>query len=552
MREVAAALVPQPMTRTGLTAAPALARAYETIFNAQFDQVPARLDEACGPRGPRVVSPDAATGLAPREACLVLELESLWWQIQLDAVNTAHDEAFRAKATAAIAAADAWTLREPRRAEAWFYLGGAYGARVQFLVTRGEPLAAARDGKRVNDALEHALRLDPEFHDAFFGIGLYHYYADVAPPAARLLRRLLLLPGGDKARGLREIAHARDRGRLVRSEADYQLHLLDLWYERRPEHALELMRDLRTRHPRNPHFAQRIAEIEDVYLGDLTGSLRSWESLLDAARERRVAEPDMAEARARLGLALQLDRLYETDLALDHLRILIRDTPAAPHGVMAQAHLQLAQGLDRLGLRAEAVTAYRAAGAATPEGDPLKTAARARIGLRDSPPAAVARAYRLSIEGWRAFERGSVNEAARAIGESLTLAPSDLVTRYRYARVLLAQKNETAALAVLETIVAAGTTNPPSFYASSCVEAAQIYEQRGDVARAIETHRLAVAAFGVDRRVKEHAQRALTRLGASAAIAQAAHGRGSARAARARGARAADDSLLFARARTET
>ena len=66
---------------------------------------------------------------------------------------------------------------------------------------RGEQLAAARDGKRIKDALERALALDPALQDAYFGIGLYHYYADVAPAAFKMLRWLLLLPGGDRARG---------------------------------------------------------------------------------------------------------------------------------------------------------------------------------------------------------------------------------------------------------------------------------------------------------------------------------------------------------------
>jgi len=48
------------------------------------------------------------------------------------------------------------------------------------------------------EQLERALTLDPSLQDAYFGIGLYHYYAAVAPTAARVLRWLLLLPGGDR------------------------------------------------------------------------------------------------------------------------------------------------------------------------------------------------------------------------------------------------------------------------------------------------------------------------------------------------------------------
>jgi hypothetical protein len=201
----------------GLTAAPLLTRVYDAIFDARFAHVPPALQDACGP--------------APPEACMVLNDVALWWQIRFDPLNPSRDATFQTRVDATIAAVEAWTRREPQRAEAWFYLGAAYGTRVQWRVLRGERLAAARDGKRIKDALETALALDPAFHDAWFGIGLYHYYADVAPSALKMLRWLLFLPGGDRVKGLQEMLRARDRGTVIRDEADYQLHIIDLWYD---------------------------------------------------------------------------------------------------------------------------------------------------------------------------------------------------------------------------------------------------------------------------------------------------------------------------------
>src|SRR6185503_14261616 len=106
----------QPPIR-GLTATAEIARVYDAIFDARFTDVPPLLARTCPP--------------APREACQLLEAVSLWWQIQLDPYNRTRDAAFESRIEAAIAAIGAWTTREPNRAEAWFYLGGAYGARVQ-------------------------------------------------------------------------------------------------------------------------------------------------------------------------------------------------------------------------------------------------------------------------------------------------------------------------------------------------------------------------------------------------------------------------------------
>jgi tetratricopeptide (TPR) repeat protein len=354
--------------RSGLTGGAQLARTYDAIFDARFDDMPLLIAQTCPP--------------APQEACQLLGVVSLWWQIQLDPHNPARDAAFRSGADAAIDVIDTWTKREPMRAEAWFYLGGAYGARAQWRALRGQMLSAAQDGKRIKEALEHALALDPGLQDAYFGIGLYHYYADVAPAAAKMLRWLLLLPGGDRVEGLGEMLRARSGGQLLRSEADYQLHLIYLWYEKQTPRALELLRSLRERHPRNPHFPQLIAEIEDRYLGDHAASLRTWQALLDAAREDRVALRAMTEARARLGAALQLYRLGQYAAAMPYLQAVIDVNAAAPYGATALAQLQLGYAFDRLGQRSDAIAAYRAALAANPPGDALKIASRARAGRR--------------------------------------------------------------------------------------------------------------------------------------------------------------------------
>ncbi len=353
----------------GLTGAPEIARAYAAILNGRFEAVPSLLTRTCSP--------------APPEACQLLEAVNLWWQIQLDPFNRSHDAAFELQIDTTIEAIEAWTEAEPLRAEAWFYLGGAYGARSQWRVLRGSRLAAARDGKRIKDSLERALELDPDMTDAHFGIGLYRYYADVAPAAVRMLQWLFLLPGGDRVRGLEEINKARLGGLLLRSEADYQLHQIYLWYEKQPEAALELLEDLIERHPRNPHFQQAAAELHDVYRSDHEASLGVWQSLLDAARAGRVARPKMAETAAQLGIALQLDRLSRSEEALEPLRAVLSAQPSTPFGAVARAHLQLGDVLAHLGRHRDAAAAYQAAIDAAGDDDPLDIASRARAALRE-------------------------------------------------------------------------------------------------------------------------------------------------------------------------
>jgi hypothetical protein len=307
----------------GLTSGGVVARAYDTVLDADFGGVPSLLARTCGP--------------APEVACLGLRALATWWEIQLDPQSRFLDSRFLHEANAAIDAATAWTTREPQRAEAWFYLGAALGVRGQWRVLRNERMTAARDGKRIKTALERALALDPGMHDAEFGIGAYRYYADVAPSYLRWLRWLLLLPGGNRAEGLAQMERASRLGVLVGGEARYQLHVIYLWYERRAPEALALVRDLMAQYPHNPLFRQIEAEILDVYFHDAAASLAASEALVADAGRGALNSSTLVEVRARVNIAVQLDRLGQRETARAGLDRLLATNPRRPLDAVTRA-----------------------------------------------------------------------------------------------------------------------------------------------------------------------------------------------------------------------
>jgi tetratricopeptide (TPR) repeat protein len=461
---VVALLLAAPATEAALTEAARLAAIYDTILAAKFDDASAQLKDVCPP--------------APEEACQTLAVVSLWWQIQLDPESHLLDGRFTELAEKSVAASEAWTRREPRRGEAWFYLAGSYAPLVQWRVLRGERVAAAREGNKIREALERALALDPSLNDAYFGIGLYHYYADVAPAAAKFLRWMLSLPGGDRAKGLQEMLTARDRGELLRGEADYQLHLIYLWYEHDTPQALRLLDALDRRYPSNPLFLQRIAEVESVYVHDEPASAAAWQKLIARTHSGEVEyQPRVAEVRARLGLATALDAMYETDRAIDELQTVIEMNPREPPGARARARLLL----DR---------------------------ATAKMAIEP---------YRLSIMGWRALERGALDEAETMLSRAVALAPIDPVARYRYARLLQARGATARARDALEEILARRPLAPPIVLASTYVDYARLLEHSGDRARALAMYRNALDIVGGDPRAHDEALRATKRLAGSVA-----------------------------------
>src|SRR5262249_21758245 len=340
---------------------------YDTIMHARFDQARGELTRACPP--------------APRESCLAIAPAILWWEIQLDSNNRRLDTQLEAAAATAIEAGEQWTKREPQRAEAWFYLAGAHGPLEELRLLRGQKVAAARDAIGLKNALDRAVSLDPSLEDAYFGIGLYHYYAAVAPAAVKMLRWLLFLPGGDREGGLREMQRARDQGVLLRAEADFQLHWLYLWYEHQPEQALALLRQLDAKYPSNPIFLQRVAEVQRNYFHDHRASAGTWQTLLDRANAGQVEAAPLTAVRARIGLAQELLEIAEASRAIALLRPTADSRPTAPYGAEATAHFVLGRAYDAINDRDRAANEWRHAIDTTPSDDPdnIRTRARAAI-----------------------------------------------------------------------------------------------------------------------------------------------------------------------------
>jgi Tfp pilus assembly protein PilF len=437
---------------------------------------------------------------------------ALWWRIQLDPASHALDSSFEKKVDAAIDECERWAARDSKRADAWFFVGAAYGLRVQYRALRLERLAAARDGKRIKDALEKCLSIDGSIQDAYFGIGLYHYYADIAPAALKMLRWMLMLPGGDRVQGLREMLRARDRGELLRGEADYQLHLIYLWYEQNTDEALRLLDGLRAKYAHNPVFLQAIADVHDVYRHDAGATLDAWRQLFNLAHNRQVAAPEASEARARLGMGAALDALFDTDEAIDQFRAVVSASPSAPAGALARAHAKLGAAYDRMGARDQAIAAYRAALAAATSDDADGVRALARAGLARTPDARLATAYRLSLEGWRHLQRGEIAAASDSLNRSSSINPGDPVTRLRLASLQLARGQKPEALAEFEKLAAQQPAPPPAVLASSCLEAGRLLEANGDRTRAADMYSRAARARGAATDTRHAASQAADRL----------------------------------------
>ena len=273
---------------------------------------------------------------------------------------------------------------------------------------------------------------------------------------------------------------------------------------------MKLLDELRRRYPHNPLFLQAVAEVQDVYLHDHPASLATWRAMFDLARQRRLALPEMSEARARVGIADELDALIETDYAMEQLRVVEEARPAAPYGAPRARWLRLGAAQRPHG-RARRGGARRteAAIAAAPRRRPRE---RPRPGARGGCGDGPTRAWpRRTASRSRAGGSCSAARLARAADVARTLRVAELL-RPRHA-LPHGQAAPRARAAGGARGVRAGCRHAPAappFVLAAVVPRGRAAGRSGATApRAIELYRRAAARAG--RGPRDAARRARSR-----------------------------------------
>ncbi len=207
----------------------------------------------------------------------LLEADVNYWKIYLAEGDLIDPDVFEARSEAAtpydadferldglaIAKAEARISTQEDAARSYFYGGLAYGLRAQLEALRDHALATARAGKKLHSLSLEALKADPTLQDALFGVGLYNYFEATLPTYVRMLRFLIMLPGGDRELGLRQMEQAMEKGQLVNSEAKFHLaknysRPIDRQYDK----SLELLRQLQHEYPHNPLWKLLAGSVE--------------------------------------------------------------------------------------------------------------------------------------------------------------------------------------------------------------------------------------------------------------------------------------------------
>ena len=225
--------------------------------------------------------------------------------------------------------------RTSQDSEALFYLANACMLRAQYRVNHDKGIwGAARDGARAKRLIDAYVRRHPEHGDAYFTLGLYNYYVDIAPAFVRVLRLFLFLPGGNRAEGLRQIERAYSNDSLFAFPAGMILMEIYSTYEHKGAEAVRVGEKLLRDYPNNPDVGLQLAEIyASPAIDDPGRASAQYDSVLkrESARSSGLGS---AKHRARFGLVAMRQQQWRFE---DSIRVLsegIAENPLAPGWVM--------------------------------------------------------------------------------------------------------------------------------------------------------------------------------------------------------------------------
>jgi tetratricopeptide (TPR) repeat protein len=286
-----------------------------------------------------------------------------WWRILLDLDDDSHDGEFFDKLDKVIDMCDNRLDKDENDITALFFKGGAIGFRGRLHANRNHWIRAANDGRRAINIVQKAYELQPDNADILLGMGIYNYYAEVAPDRYPFLKPFMwLLPKGDKARGIEQLRVASERAKYARIEATYFLLQLYFYFEKDYASALQLATQLSDKYPNNALF-QRILGRCSIVLNRLNEAHAIYTEVLKHHDEGRVGYSETAAREAYYYIGLYYMSVHQPGEALKQFSLCEKLSgnvdKGSASGYRAMANLQMGIAFDLLNRRDDAVQSYR-------------------------------------------------------------------------------------------------------------------------------------------------------------------------------------------------
>jgi len=183
----------------------------------------------------------------------------LWWKMLPDLYSREFDEQFFNTMKHASYQASQLLKKNPDHLDGILIQAASLGYMSRMHANRRQWVDAMQIGRNALNAFERVKKIDPDMSDIPFGDGLYSYYMAYIPETYPVVKSISwMLEDGDKEQGIEDLKKASEIGLLTEGEAYYFLANIYLNYEDKPDLAIDYLKKLINRYPRNNYYARAL------------------------------------------------------------------------------------------------------------------------------------------------------------------------------------------------------------------------------------------------------------------------------------------------------
>jgi len=278
-----------------------------------------------------------------------------FWMFSADMHNEELGNKFKEFSDQAVDVAEKRLEENENDLDALFYLGGAYGSLGRYYGMTRSYLKAYWYGKKGNNILQDVVERDSTYYDAYLGLGIFNYLADVLPRFVKILSFILGIDG-DKELGITQLNLAVEKGTYTKTEAMFFLGAIYTYREKEFDKAMVIWEKLLYKYPNNPGVLIHVARCYSD-MGDCDRAIQIYEQIVDIINQTTLIP--LSSVHYQLGRAyFRMNNIHE---AIKSLQISVQsDTGYAGHRrwTYPWSHYFLGLSYDMLGNHEQALYHY--------------------------------------------------------------------------------------------------------------------------------------------------------------------------------------------------
>lgn len=253
-----------------------------------------------------------------------------------------------------------WMKKNPNDPNAYMGIGALYGLRALFSMRNRSWITSYFSGRKAIKNLERSLELDPTYYDAYFGLGIYQYFAGTLPSVIKILAKIVAIKGNPDE-GVKQLNLAREKATFTGDSA--KLILIEVQNTRgskfyNPAKSLEFIRQLRAKYSNNPlmRYVEVICLYETGQYDEVTAGANEFLRLIGT--DPFYKDIYIARAYTALGTAQMAQGDFQAAKTLfEKGRAATSHQEPSRWGVWNE--LRLGQVYDLLGEREKAIKQYK-------------------------------------------------------------------------------------------------------------------------------------------------------------------------------------------------